>query len=71
MGGTFKLSDNHARIEKAIRCREFKGLAHQEDEKTLGERPAKTEWLFHQGKSGDWRDPLTPNSVSTSRTMAK
>ncbi|MEY3758996.1 MAG: hypothetical protein RIR39_487 [Pseudomonadota bacterium] len=51
------------RIEKAIRFSDFKVLADQEAEKGFKERPQNTEKFFRQGKSGDWRDKLSPNQI--------
>ena len=55
--------DDPARIEKAIRFSDFKVLSQQEAEKGFKERPPKTERFFRQGKSGDWRDKLSPQQV--------
>lgn len=57
------LPDDPTRVEKAIRFSEFKVLARQEEEKGFKERSPKTERFFRQGKSGDWRDKLTPAQV--------
>lgn len=59
-----QLPDDTARIEKAIRFSDFKVLARQEEEQGFRERPPKTERFFRQGKSGDWRDRLTPEQVA-------
>ncbi|MGZ8915410.1 MAG: sulfotransferase domain-containing protein [Methylobacter sp.] len=57
------LPDDSARVEKAIRFSEFKELAQQEEEKGFKECPLKTARFFRQGKSGGWRDKLTPAQV--------
>lgn len=58
-----QLPDDPARVAKAIRFSDFKVLSRQEEEKGFRERPPKTERFFRQGKSGDWRDQLTPAQV--------
>ena len=50
-------------IEKAIRFSDFKELSRQEEQKGFKERPTKTERFFRQGKSGGWRDKLSPEQV--------
>lgn len=59
-----KLPHDPARVEKAVRFSDFKVLSRQEEEKGFRERPPKTERFFRQGKSGDWRDKLTPEQVA-------
>lgn len=50
-------------IDKAIRFSDFNELSRQEEQKGFRERPPKTERFFRQGKSGDWRDKLSPEQV--------
>jgi len=38
-------------------------LARQEEEKGFRERPQHAERFFRQGRSGDWRDKLTPEQI--------
>lgn len=52
------------RVEKAIRFSDFQELARQETEKGFRERPYHTEQFFRQGKSGDWREKLSPEQVA-------
>lgn len=47
-------------IEKPFRFSDFKEPSRQEEQKRFKERPSKTECLFRQCKSGDWRDKLRP-----------
>lgn len=58
-----KLPDDPARIEKAIRFSDFKLLRSQEEKGVFKEKPPKTEFFFRQGKSGDWKDKLTPEQI--------
>ncbi len=57
------LSDDPVRIEKAIRFSDFQELARQEAENGFYERPPRIERFFREGKSGDWREKLTPAQV--------
>jgi hypothetical protein len=59
-----QLPDTPARIEKAIRFSDFRELARQEQEKGFREKPTKTASFFRQGKSGDWRDKLSPEQIA-------
>lgn len=52
------------RVSKAIRFSRFSELARQEEEKGFRERPQHTERFFREGKSGDWRDKLTPSQAN-------
>jgi len=56
------------RVSKAIRFSRFDELARQEADKGFRERPQHAERFFREGKSGGWRDKLTPGQVE--RTMA-
>lgn len=58
------LPDDPVRIEKAIRFSDFGELARQEAEKGFCERPVSAVRFFRQGKSGSWRDRLTPEQVA-------
>lgn len=58
-----KLPDEAARIDKAIQFSRFEVLAQQEAEKGFKERPAHAARFFRQGKSGSWREKLTPSQV--------
>lgn len=59
-----QLPHDTARIAKAIRFSDFKVLSRQEEEKGFREKAPKTERFFRQGKSGDWRDKLTPEQIA-------
>jgi aryl sulfotransferase len=52
------------RIGKAIRFSDFREVARQEAEKGFRERPHHTERFFREGRSGDWREKLTPEQVN-------
>ena len=60
-----KLPADHDLIEKAIRFSDFRELSRQEKERGFREKPPKTERFFRQGKSGDWRNKLTPAQIAT------
>lgn len=51
------------RLDKALRFSAFEELARQENEKGFRERPRHTRSFFRQGRSGDWRERLTPEQV--------
>ncbi len=53
-----------AQIERAIRFSSFDRLQKQEAEQGFIERPEKSERFFSGGKSGAWRDVLTPDQVA-------
>ncbi|MFN4353929.1 sulfotransferase domain-containing protein [Parvibaculum sp.] len=53
-----------AQIERAIRFSAFDRLQKQEAEQGFIERPEKSESFFRGGKSGAWRDVLTPEQVT-------
>jgi len=59
-----QLPHDPARIAKAIRFSDFKILSRQEEENGFQEKPPATERFFRQGKSGAWRDKLTPEQVA-------
>lgn len=59
-----QLPHDPARIAKAIRFSDFKVLSRQEEENGFREKAPKTERFFRQGKSGDWRDKLTPEQIA-------
>ncbi|HZX32077.1 MAG TPA: sulfotransferase domain-containing protein [Rhodocyclaceae bacterium] len=58
------LPDDPVRIAKAIRFSDFSELSRQEAEKGFYERPSHAERFFRQGKSGGWRDRLSPEQVA-------
>lgn len=58
-----RLPDDPQRIAKAIRHSDFNELSRQESEKGFHERPPHTERFFRQGRSGDWREKLTPLQI--------
>lgn len=55
---------NPERIEKAISFSDFRELSRQEAEQGFSERPQHTGHFFRQGKSGGWRELLTPEQVA-------
>lgn len=58
-----RLPDDAASIDKAIQFSRFEVLAQQEAEKGFKERPTHAARFFRQGKSGGWREKLTPSQV--------
>lgn len=55
-------------LRRAIRAASFESLRRQEEEKGFRERPAGMERFFATGKSGTWRDRLTPAQIARLRT---
>ncbi|MGE0492723.1 MAG: sulfotransferase domain-containing protein [Vulcanimicrobiota bacterium] len=51
------------RVRKAVEFADFKKLKQQESEKGFQEKPINAKSFFRQGRSGGWRDQLTPNQV--------
>lgn len=51
------------RIAKAIRFSDFRELSRQEQERGFQERPRHAPSFFRAGKSGGWRELLTPAQV--------
>jgi hypothetical protein len=51
------------RLEKAIELSSFKSLRSQEDKKGFGEKSPFADKFFREGRSGQWRDVLTPAQV--------
>lgn len=58
------LPDDPVRIEKAIRFSDFQELAGQEAERGFYERPPRAERFFRHGKSGSWRNRLSPEQIA-------
>lgn len=48
------------RLERAIERSSFKALREQEDQKGFKERSPHAQKFFREGRSGQWRDALTP-----------
>ncbi len=67
IGGDADSDAGRARIDKAIRFSEFGELKKQEEEKGFREKMIKATSFFNQGKSGTWRDKLTPDQIETLR----
>lgn len=59
-----QLEREEQKIAQAIRFSEFDELAGQEREVLFREKPPGADAFFRQGKSGDWRESLTPLQVS-------
>lgn len=55
---------NATQIARAIRFSSFERLQKQESEQGFIERPEQSDAFFRGGKSGAWRDVLTPEQVS-------
>lgn len=58
-----QLKPPRARLEHAIKLSSFDNLKKQEKEKGFRERSHNSESFFRVGKSGQWRDVLTPQQV--------
>lgn len=52
-----------AKIARAIRFASFDRLKKQESEQGFAEKPEQAERFFRKGKSGGWREKLTPEQV--------
>lgn len=52
------------RVAKAVRFSDFQVLSRQEVAKGFRERPRHAERFFRQGKTGGWRDRLTPAQIN-------
>jgi len=59
----FGISTDPARIEKAVEFSSFKQLQSQEADQGFIERSVHSEKFFRSGRSGDWRDKLTPEQA--------
>lgn len=55
---------NTAHLKRTIRATSFEALRKQEDKEGFIERPATMERFFHSGRSGGWRDTLSPKQVA-------
>ena len=51
------------RLERAIERSSFKALREQEDQKGFKEKSPHAQKFFREGRSGQWRDVLTPPQV--------
>lgn len=58
-----RLRPTPAQLDSAIAKSSFDVLAEQEARDGFVERPEKAEKFFRQGKSGQWRDVLTPDQI--------
>lgn len=58
---------SHGKLRRAIRAASFSAMRKQEDSKGFIERPDDMERFFHGGKSGVWRDTLTPAQIGQIR----
>ena len=52
------------RLQHAIDMSSFKKLRDQEDQKGFKERSDKAQKFFREGRSGQWRDILTPKQIN-------
>ena len=57
------LPDDPERLEKAIRFSSFETLKGQEEKHRFTETPPGVDCFFRKGKSGSWRESLTPEQV--------
>lgn len=60
-----RLRPTPAQLDSAIAKSSFSVLAEQEAHDGFVERPEKAEKFFRQGKSGQWRDVLTPDQIQS------
>lgn len=60
----FGISTDKARIRKAIDFSSFKQLQKMEAEQGFVERSLHSERFFRSGRSGGWRDKLTPDQIA-------
>jgi hypothetical protein len=58
------LRPSRAQLDKAIELSSFKNLKQQEEAKGFRERSQKGTRFFRVGKSGQWRETLTPAQVA-------
>lgn len=59
-----KLPRDRRKLKRAIRNSAFPVLAAQESAAGFRERPPPAERFFRRGRSGGWRDALTPDQVA-------
>ena len=59
----FGISTDWARIEKAVEFSSFKQLQQLEADHGFAERSVHSARFFRSGRSGGWRDKLTPDQV--------
>lgn len=52
-------------IEKAISVSDFKNLRSVEEQAGFREKPKETKHFFRQGKSGQWKNEITPEQAKT------
>lgn len=62
-----KVPRNDGQLRRAIRASSFKELQKQEKTQGFRERPSEMKQFFASGKSGGWRDVLTPEQVGRVR----
>ncbi|MEQ9606760.1 MAG: sulfotransferase domain-containing protein [Kiloniellaceae bacterium] len=60
----FGISTDKARVKKAIDFSSFKQLQKMEADQGFVERSLHSERFFRSGRSGGWRDTLTPEQVA-------
>ncbi|WP_340116351.1 sulfotransferase domain-containing protein [Pelagibius sp. 7325] len=60
----FGISTDKARVKKAIDFSSFKRLQKMEAEQGFVERSLHSERFFRSGRSGGWREKLTPDQVA-------
>lgn len=58
------LAPTQERLERAVRLSSFSSLKQLEEAHGFREKPAHAEAFFRAGKTGQWRDVLTPEQVS-------
>ena len=62
-----RLPVNERKLEEAMAASSFESLRRQEEEKGFIERPPGMERFFARGRSGAWREELTPEQVQRIR----
>lgn len=62
-----KIPINDGQLRRAVRESSFKSLQRQEQEFGFRERPSEMEQFFTSGKSGGWKDTLSPAQIGRIR----
>ncbi|MEM8792699.1 MAG: sulfotransferase domain-containing protein [Pseudomonadota bacterium] len=65
--GFLQVPVKDGQLRRAIRKSSFKSLKKQEKEKGFRERPSTSDTFFRKGKTGSWREELTPAQVARVR----
>jgi hypothetical protein len=66
--GFLRVPVDKAKMRRTLEATSFRALQKQERETGFGERPPKMEQFFATGRSGGWREELTPAQVARIRS---